>query len=881
MASSVMMSTGSVSDPTDIQKPKGRIIVATHHLPWIICRSGNSLPSNGINPGTGKSNHVHHSRGLSIDSVATSSSSDSGYGLKSSLSTANSDFIGPGLTYNTIDSVKNITSELNAPTEPVDQESLLKPKAFNSEWTLKSRPGHSALFSGVHSLSESGANQVVHVGWLGHVPPSQSTSNANPDPVTLSLTPQTPEETVQQAKQMLWSLQSCVPVLLDDNVATNHYKGYCKLDLWPLFHYIPWDDTKSTREGTRSWPDYVTVNEQFAETIIQIYQPGDIIWVHDYHLLLVPSMIRKALPTAIIGFFLHTPFPSSEIFRSLPRRKEILSGLLGSNLIGFQTYAHARHFNSSCIRVLGCESSPTGVEFHGFTVSIGIFPIGIDVQRVQALCRKDSVSQKAKSIRDLFPGKRIIMGRDKFDHIKGILHKLHSFEKFLQLFPEWHNKVTLIQITSPPHRSSPSFASKISETISRINGTYGSLEYAPVHHYHQILDEDEYYALLNIADMSLITSLRDGMNTSSHEFVVCQHEQKAPLILSEFTGTAGSMSGAYLVNPWDHLGVANAINDALLLSIEDRAIKHKQLYDHVTRHTAQFWASSFIKELCSISQGTTQQTPTPIVDTPRIINSYTHAQRRLLMFDYDGTLTPIKKVPNAALPPPDMLKAMQILVQDPKNVVFVISGRDQACLDTWLGHIDNLGLSAEHGSFIKYPGGKWINLATEIDLNWKAPVAEIFNFFTERTLGSFVEHKRYAITWHYRLADPDYGTFQAKECQMHLENAILSKLPVEILLGKKNLEVRPISMNKGEIVKRLVQQQLQNQPPCDFVYCVGDDRTDEDMFKALKKSELNEDTYFTCTIGSATKHTHAQWHVNAPQDVIDLIGAMADVSLKN
>ncbi|KAL2919461.1 hypothetical protein HK105_201107 [Polyrhizophydium stewartii] len=641
---------------------------------------------------------------------------------------------------------------------------------------------------------------------------------------------------------------------------------------------ILWDNLNASnvRIEARNWIDYVRVNELFADAILAIYQPGDIVWIHDYHLLLLPSLLRRALPHATIGFFLHTPFPSSEIFRCLPRRKEILAGVLGANLVGFQTYAHARHFISSCTRVLGCESSPTGVEFQGFNVSIGIFPIGIDLERIERLRTSEGVQQKIKLIRELFPGKKIIIGRDKLDQIKGIQHKLNAFEKFLQMYPQWHNKVALVQVTSPPQRLVRSFASKISETVSRINGTYGSLEYVPVNYYHQVLDEEEYYALLTLADAALITSLRDGMNTSSHEYVVCQQDNYGSLILSEFTGTAGSMSGAHLINPWDHVGVASAINEALLLSHEDRRLKHKQLLDYVTSHTAQFWAESFIRELRATALIPDQQNPTPFIDVPLIIDRYQSSKKRLLLFDYDGTLTPIRKVPNAAVPPPDMLRAMETLVRDPRNVIFVISGRDQDCLDDWLGHIPNLGLSAEHGSFIKYPGGKWINLAAEIDLSWKEKVVEIFNYFTERTQGSFVEHKHYAVTWHYRLADPDYGIFQAKECQVHLENAILSKLPVEILIGKKNLEVRPISMNKGEIVKRLIQSRL---PGCDFVYCVGDDRTDEDMFKALRKSDLPEDTYFTCTIGSATKKTHAQWHVTSTQNVINLMAEFARISV--
>eukprot|EP00842_Homolaphlyctis_polyrhiza_P005863 jgi/Hompol1/6278/HPOL_002522-RA len=803
------------------------------------------------------------------------------------------------------------------------------PGPGTSGWTLTPRHGRAALFAGIRSLSASQPSQpsmsptspdvpptantqqhpqkhhpptVVHVGWPGLL-------HGGTDPVSsagglASPTTATPSSTGTQATaspaassdvdtdalvRLLWDNHRCVPVLIDDATALNHYKGYCKGELWPMFHYILWDNA-CPRVDVAFWIDYVRVNEAFANAICSVYEPGDMIWVHDYHLLLLPAILRRSLPTASIGFFLHTPFPSSEIFRCLPRRKEILVGMLGANLVGFQTYAHARHFISSCTRVLGCDASPTGVEFHGFNTLIGIFPIGIDIDRIETARKSDAVKQKVDVIRQLFPDKKIIVGRDKLDHIKGIMHKLTSFEKFLEKFPDWQNKL-----------ASPQFASKVSETVWRINGTYGSLESVPVHHYHQILDDDEYYALLTIADVALITSIRDGMNTSPHEYIVCQQERKGPLILSEFSGTAGCMNGSYLVNPWDYVGVAHAINDALLSSPEDRAIKHKQLYDHVSSQTAQFWAESFIRELRNTTIVPDQQIPTPILNVPLVVGMYKQSQKRLLMFDYDGTLTPIRKVPNAATPPPDMLTAMRVLgtltpirkvpnaatpppdmltamrvlVNDPHNVVFVISGRDQACLDDWLGHIDGLGLSAEHGSFIKYPRGKWINLAEEIDLTWKTKVTEIFDYFTERTQGSFVEHKHYAITWHYRLADPDFGAFQAKECQTQLEEAIQSKLPVEILLGKKNLEVRPISMNKGEIVKRLVQDR---QPGCDFAYCVGDDRTDEDMFKALQRSHLSRSEYFTCTIGSATKKTFAAWHVPNPQDVIDLIGELAKVS---
>lgn len=243
-------------------------------------------------------------------------------------------------------------------------------------------------------------------------------------------------------------------------------------------------------------------------------------------------------------------------------------------MIGFQTYSHARHFISSCTRVLGLESSPGAVDFHGFNVSIEIFPIGIDLQRVEEFRLSKNVANKIATIRELFNGKRIIIGRDKLDNTKGVLHKFAAFERFLEMHPEWRQNVVLIQVTSSGNLN-PATSSKLADTVARINGNFGSLEFLPVHHYHENLDPEEYYALLSIADIALITSIRDGMNTTSHEYIACQQENKGVLILSEFTGSAGSLSGATLVNPWDYAGVANAINEALLLPKEERIIRHE------------------------------------------------------------------------------------------------------------------------------------------------------------------------------------------------------------------------------------------------------------------------------------------------------------------
>ncbi|CAG8583413.1 9842_t:CDS:10 [Ambispora gerdemannii] len=731
-------------------------------------------------------------------------------------------------------------------------------------WNLKPRRGHSALYSGIRSLSAECDNFLI--GFAGEIYYDQEEAGKALDQTQFS-------DKYKKSLKTLLAKDKVIPVFLDDEEHHGHYEGYCKSVLWPMFHYMLWDEVTDGREEGKNWDQYVQVNARFVDKIVEIYQPGDIVWIHDYHLLLIPDMLRQRIPDAPIGLFIHAPFPSSEIFRCLPKRKEILHGMLGANQIGFQTYSYASHFISSCTRVLGYESTPKGVDTPNLVVAVGTFPIGIDAEKTEQQRKDPGVAIKMASIKEMYAGKKIIVGRDKLDLVKGVMQKLQAFEKFLCDYPQWRNKVVLIQVTSPALTESPKLERKVSELVAHINGTYGSLEFNPVHHYHNHnVDQDEYFALLSVADIGLITSVRDGMNTTSLEYIMCQQENHGPLILSEFTGMAGSLSSAIMVNPWDYAGVARAINEALEMPKEEKLVKHSQLYNHVTVHTAQYWAKSFIKELRTNLVNQVQSYTTPYLKLDLLLSQYKEAKQRLIMLDYDGTLTPIVRTPSAAVPPPHMLEALKSLASDPCNSVWVISGRDQEALDQWLGNIPRLGLSAEHGSFIKYPdNGKWINLTENIDMSWKNDVTEVFTYYTERTQGSFIEHKQCSITWHYRMADPVYGylfgAFQAKEMQNHLESALLPKLPVEILLGKKNLEVRPTLVNKGEIVKRL----LVTMPNVDFIICAGDDKTDEDMFRVLRNSEIDDDAHFCITIGSANKKTSAQWHVGSPEEVTQVL----------
>jgi len=757
------------------------------------------------------------------------------------------------------------------------------------EWELTSRRGTSALFDSFTHLS-SGRTPWNHtlVGWTGEIQPAlnhtyqsifQDAADAMPPTEKLDATPggrpplplnksaaplpinganpETPynskTDSLTISRQDRSRLEKAlhhdpngrsIPVWLGDGGDDDadlilkdqgRWRRYAEHELYTLFHYRQ-NEPGDGRAEKKSWADYVRLNQAFADRILHIYQPGDIIWIHDYHLMLLPNMLRQRIPNVYIGYFLHVPFPSSEYMRCLPRRKEILTGALGATMIGFQSYSFSRHFNSCCKRILGFESSSAGVDAYGAHVAVDVFPIGIDVEAVQKNAFQDPIiEQHIVALKQVYAGKKIIVGRDRLDTVRGVAQKLMAFEVFLDRYPEWRDKVVLIQVTSPTsieeekedpgHRTE----SKISSLVSRINGEFGSLSHSPVQHYPQYLSPQEYFALLRVADAGLITSVRDGMNTTSLEFIICQKDSHSPLILSEFSGTAASLSNAMHINPWDLGGVADTLKQALEESPEKKAEDHEKLYDFVKTHSVSHWCNSFFKRLLTNLSSFSQSDLTPALDRSRMIKQYQQAKRRLFMFDYDGTLTPIVKDPNAAIPTDRVLRTIKTLAADPKNHVWIISGRDQKFLNEWMGHIPELGLSAEHGCFMRHPKEEeWENLTTKMDMGWQKEVMDVFGHYTEKTQGSWIEKKRVALTWHYRQADPDFGAYQAKECRQALENGVLRKWDVEVMSGKANLEVRPQFVNKGYIANKLVHKYgYETDDAPDFVLCLGDDQTDE------------------------------------------------------
>lgn len=821
----------------------------------------------------------------------------------------------------------------------------------NDDWKIQPVIGSSSLYSSLDYLNseeESEKYEQHVVGWTGEITREQdfasrlsashSEKKENQDDIEddpLYLTKEQLEgltENIQQKNEQEedTKISHIHPVWLLRR-DQSRWRDYAENVIWPTFHYILKFSSEGGDKENKWWYDYVKFNEAYANKIANIYQKGDIIWIHDYYLLLLPQLLRMRFndEDLVIAYFHHSPWPSNEYFRVLPRRKQILDGLVGANRICFQNDGFARHFVSSCKRLLESTSKKSKnslgldqyqVGAYGGDVIVDSLPIGVDTTRILKDAFVPDIDEKVLAIKDAYEGKKIIIGRDRLDAVRGVVQKLRAFETFLAMYPEWRDRVVLIQVSSPPvNRNSQQtikLEQQVTELVNSINSKYGDLNFSPVQHYYMRIPKDVYLSLLRVADLCLITSVRDGMNTTALEYVTVKSHTSGhdcfgnPLILSEFSGSSTVLKDAMIVNPWDSVAVAKSINKALKLSKEEKLTLEKKVWSEVP--TIQDWTDKFLSTLkdisCHTSSSGKDNRITPALNRPVLLENYKQAHRRLFLFDYDGTLTPIVRDPAAAIPSARLISILDKLASDPKNQIWIISGRDQKFLNKWLGsRLPQLGLSAEHGCFVKdIDGEDWVNLTERLDMSWQVKVGNVMEDFTTRTPGSFVERKKVALTWHFRQASPELGEFHAVEMKKELLKTA-EEFDLEIMDGKANLEVRPRFVNKGEIVRRLVwhkhgtpqdmldnsREELTKDEMPDFIFCLGDDQTDEDMFSQLNKIEGVWKTkysdqcnqwdgfgFYPCTVGSASKKTVAKAHLTDPQQVLETLGLLVgNVSL--
>jgi trehalose 6-phosphate synthase/phosphatase len=694
-------------------------------------------------------------------------------------------------------------------------------------------PSSGGLASALREYHEHGDGRWV--GWLGD---------------TSALDPAAIAALTKEARE-----HRLTPVALSAEEVRLFYDGYSNGVLWPLFHYLL---DKVQLDASEEWRAYIRVNERFADAIASESAAEATIWVHDYQLMLVPSLLRQRTSTSRIGFFLHIPWPSSDVFRILPSRAEILAGLLGADLIGFQTDNDRQNFMHSAAEVLGLDYGPHALRWEGREVQLGVYPIGIDLPTFTR--ESAEIDAMIARIRADTHGKKIVLGVDRLDYTKGLERRLLGIDRLLERAPELRDQLHYIQIAVPSRENIDAYAElrkNVNELVARINSNYGSPTSSPVQFLYRGIPIDELLALYRAADVMLVTPLRDGMNLVAKEYVAARIDGHGCLVLSEFAGAAAELATAITVNPYDVLGLAGAIERAMFMTEEEQAQRMKELRNVVCGAPVQQWAANFLGDLAGI-----ELAPAALLsaaaELEHAFQQLMAAKHRTLLLDYDGTLAPIAALPSLAAPGAQLMTLLSRLADAPRTAVHIVTGRSQDQIEAWLGSLP-LWLHAEHGLSSRRPDGTWLPSAHERPAAC-AQAEAIMHKYARRAPGSFVETKAASVAFHYRRANPfvTYGVLT--QLRDELSRNIGQEL--ELLDGRKVLEVR--ARDVGKMIA--VQIALTESPTDSVVMAAGDDRTDEDMFRALPKSALS------IHVGKGT--SAAKLRVESPQTLISLLSRL-------
>ena len=656
-----------------------------------------------------------------------------------------------------------------------------------------------------------------------------------------------------------------VPLFVEKEMYDNFYNGFSNSVLWPLFHYF----SSLASYETAYFEAYEQVNQLFADKVLSLLQPGDQVWVHDYQLMLLPHLLRLKRPDATIGFFLHIPFPSYEIFRLLPTewKKTLLNGVMGADLIGFHTYDYVQHFLQSVKMLLGAESYFHNLQYQDRMVRIDLFPIGIDYAKFNGAANDPEILEMRNKIKSNLEDKKIIFSVDRLDYSKGMMHRLNGFEYFLERYPEWREKMVFILNIVPSRDTIPAYNDRkkmIEEKIGTINGRFSSISWQPVIYRYNHLSFKELIALYLAADAALITPLRDGMNLVAKEYVATCASGRGVLILSELAGAASELSEAILVNPTDTADVASSITRALAMPLYEQRNRISLMQRRLQEYDVVKWVNDFMDQLTLVKQEQQKQMVKLLDDKAISVirRHYHNAGNRCLLLDYDGTLVPFSRLPSEAAPDNGLKETLLRLSADPKNHVVVISGRDLGSLDRWLGMMP-LTLVAEHGASYKMRGGNWQQLASVSDL-WKDEIRRIMQLFVLRCAGSFIEEKTNTLAWHYRNTQTGLGFSRSREL-LNTLSQLIQNTTLQVIDGNKVVEVRIGGFDKGATALKII-----NESDPDFILCMGDDTTDEDMFKALAGEAY--------TIRVNNGPTSAQYTILSQQQVLPLLNLLIQPS---
>lgn len=650
------------------------------------------------------------------------------------------------------------------------------------------------------------------------------------------------------------------PVWLTEQEIKDYYEGFSNETIWPNFHYFP----QYVEFQESYWEAYQQVNQKFANAIIASAEDEDTIWVHDYQLLLVPEMLREKLPNASIGFFQHIPFPSYEIFRALPWRRELLLGILGADLIGFHTYDDMRHFLSAVNRLAGFSNEHGTISTGSRNVKVDSFPMGIDYDKYAQAASSGETLEREVRYRRALGDHQLMLSIDRLDYSKGIPQRLRAFEQFLIQHSEYREKVSLLIVVVPSRDSVEKYKSlkdEIELLVGRINGEFGRINWRPIHYFYRSYPLPALSAFYRISQVALVTPMRDGMNLVCKEFIASKLDQRGVLILSEMAGASKELSDAILVNPNNQDQMVEAMYRALTMPEDEQRAHMKIMQTSLKRYNIHHWVSMFSSDLAEIKESQKRR-QTRFLDKglmAKLQKQYAGAKKRILFLDYDGTLVGFTKDPMDSVPGADLRGLLTRLAADPKNRLVIISGRGKNTLEGWLGDLP-LDFIVEHGVWMREQGKDW-ERAEKVTDGWKEDIRKTLDLYVDRTPGSFIEEKNFSLVWHFRKVETGLGELRSREL-CSLLKFLSANNDLQVLEGDMVVEIKNRNVNKGRAAEVWL-----NRFASDFTLALGDDWTDEDTFLAMP------DTAFTIKVGE--KNSAARFYVESFHAVRQLLETLA------
>ncbi len=679
------------------------------------------------------------------------------------------------------------------------------------------------------------------------------------------------ELTAKQQKQLNEVLkeEDCADVNLTPEDVELYYEGFSNKTIWPLFHYF----NQFVEYEEEHWQAYKRVNQKFADVIAENMEGVNKIWIHDYHLLLLPQMVKEKFPDVTIGFFLHIPFPSYELFRILPWRTEIIKGMLGADLLGFHTFDYERHFMSSVRRLLGYDININEISLPKRVVKVDNFPMGIDYDKFhnsalesqkRSVRDKSEISKELERYYLLYPETKFILSIDRLDYTKGLINRLQAFEYFLQEYPEYRNKVTLVMLAVPSRIGVDQYQqmkSEVDEIVGRINGEFSTINRTPIWYFFRSLPFENLVDLYNYCEIALITPIRDGMNLVAKEFVASKTDGRGVLILSEMAGASKEMSEALIINPNDKAQIAASLKKAIEMPLDEQIERNTVLQMRLKRYNVKKWATDFLNGMGKVQQNEQRYLSKKLTATSKneIVKEFCQSDNRIFFLDYDGTLTGFEDNPKHARPDKELYSLLDKLAKNPKNRVVLISGRDKDTFEEWFGNKPYM-LIVEHGVWFRSATNGW-EMIEPLDDTWKESIRSSLEFYVDRTPGSFIEEKNYSLVWHYRKSDPELGFNRAIELKDEM-TSLVSNLNLEILEGNKVIEIKNRGINKGRAALKVLQEH-----PADKIIAIGDDWTDEFLFSEIPDEAI--------TIKVGMTQTIAGYKVENYEEVRDLLEKMA------